>query len=665
MFQDLRIAIRGLLRRSLASTVIVGSLGLAIGGNLLFRPLPGVVITEFLASNQNGMADEDTSTEDWIEICNRGSNAVDLAGWSLSDDEGDPGKWVFPSVTLDPDAYLVLFASGKDRKFPSGGHKMHVNFKLNRSGEHLGLYTPDSPRVLAGGVTGTYPEQRNDHSFGLDPADQWRYFVASTPGSVNGTSDIRGVVEPVVFSVTRGHYDEPFTLTLTTSTKAAEIRYTTDGSAPTPATGVLYGAPLNISSTTFLRAAAFRNNHLPSRVTTHTYFFGLTAAQQALPVMSIVINANDLRGPTGIIGMQGGSRNRSDAWILVGPSDYFNPTMRGGEWEKPASVEYIKPENHGGFQIDAGIRVQGSDFARPRFHPENDANLRRKISYRLYFRGDYGSSKLKYPLFEDSPVDEFDHVVLRAGMNDRVDPFIRDELVRQLHTDMGQVAAHGNFVNLFINGEYKGYYNPTERVRSTFMQSHHGGSEDWDVLAADSAAQEGDNIAWNALRSQVEGEDVTDPTVYQQIEQKLDLVNFVDYLLVNVYSGMGDWPHSNWRAGRDRGPEGIYRFYVWDAEWGFGGFGVSGRRVSFNSFTGTSSRPNSSGLANTAEISRLYQRLKQSAEFRLLFADRINEHFFNEGALTDAHIIQRFDEMNAELSGVFNMNQLPPPEGAV
>ena len=210
-------------------------------------------------------------------------------------------------------------------------------------------------------------------------------------------------------------------------------------------------------------------------------------------------------------------------------------------------------------------------------------------------------------------------------------------------------------MSLFINGDYKGYYNPTERVRSSFMRAHHGGGEEWDVLTVGGEAQEGDDAAWNALRCLVEMEDVTDSNVYQQVEQKLDLVGFVDYLLLNVYTAMGDWPNNNWRAGRDRGPGGIYRFYVWDAEWGFGGF--SDPRVRFNSFTGASRSPGSSGLANTAAIARFYQRLRESAEFRLLFADRVNEHFFNAGALTDAHVLQRFDELSAELSGVFDMSQ--------
>ena len=262
MFQDLRIAVRGRSQHRLVSTVIVGLLGLVIGGTLLayravtiglFDPVPDVVITEFLASNEDGLVDEDSAAEDWIELYNRGPVSVDLEGWSLSDDEGDPGKWVFPSVTVDPGRYLVVFASGKDRKSFSNGRKMHTSFRLNRSREHLGLYTRESPRVLAGGMAGDYPEQRRDHSFGLDPAGAWRYSTAPTPGSVNGANAIAGGVEPVVFSVRRGQFDEPITVALTTNTGAAEIRYTTDGSAPTPTNGVVYDSPLDISSTTCLR----------------------------------------------------------------------------------------------------------------------------------------------------------------------------------------------------------------------------------------------------------------------------------------------------------------------------------------------------------------------------------------------------------------------------
>jgi hypothetical protein len=71
---------------------------------------------------------------------------------------------------------------------------------------------------------------------------------------------------------------------------------------------------------------------------------------------------------------------------------------------------------------------------------------------------------------------------VRAGFNDPLNPFIGDELVRRLMLDMGHVAAHGTFVNLFLNGQYKGYYNPTERINSRFLRAWHGGTNDWDVI---------------------------------------------------------------------------------------------------------------------------------------------------------------------------------------
>src|SRR5204863_817513 len=126
------------------------------------------------------------------------------------------------------------------------------------------------------------------------------------------------------------------------------------------------------------------------------------------------------------------------------PGEYHNTTSNGIAWERPMSVEYFQSSDNSGFQIDCGMRVHGSDYTRPRYAP-ND-----KISYRLYFRGDYNSGRLEYPLFSDSVVRSFDIITLRAGHNDISNPFLRDELARQLHADMGQVAVHGTWANFFI-----------------------------------------------------------------------------------------------------------------------------------------------------------------------------------------------------------------------
>ena len=96
------------------------SAGLALAIALSFSPrgvvAQDVVLSEFVASNGGGFWDEDGDNSDWIELHNSGSTAVDLDGWSLTDDGGDPAKWPLPSLVLSPDAYLVVFASGKDRR---------------------------------------------------------------------------------------------------------------------------------------------------------------------------------------------------------------------------------------------------------------------------------------------------------------------------------------------------------------------------------------------------------------------------------------------------------------------------------------------------------------------------------------------------------------------
>jgi hypothetical protein len=110
-------------------------------------PADDLRITEILAANlgTSGFLDEDGEAQDWIEIHNHGSEPVDLAGWALSDDPAIPGLWPLPAATLAPGEYRVIFASGKGRR-PIDG-EWHANFKLSASGEHLGLYTPDSPRA--------------------------------------------------------------------------------------------------------------------------------------------------------------------------------------------------------------------------------------------------------------------------------------------------------------------------------------------------------------------------------------------------------------------------------------------------------------------------------------------------------------------------------------
>jgi len=74
-----------------------------------------ILINEVMSSNDTTIIDEDGNTPDWIELYNAGSEAVDLNGFGITDDTAVLFKWVFPQKVLEPQSYLLVFASGKNR----------------------------------------------------------------------------------------------------------------------------------------------------------------------------------------------------------------------------------------------------------------------------------------------------------------------------------------------------------------------------------------------------------------------------------------------------------------------------------------------------------------------------------------------------------------------
>jgi len=98
--------------------------GCLIGLSLVMASAPAthaqedVRITEFMAANSTALQDEDHDYPDWIEIFNAGTNAVNLSNWALTDSAGNLGKWHFPNTNIAPSQFMVVFASGKDRRTP-------------------------------------------------------------------------------------------------------------------------------------------------------------------------------------------------------------------------------------------------------------------------------------------------------------------------------------------------------------------------------------------------------------------------------------------------------------------------------------------------------------------------------------------------------------------
>lgn len=157
---------------------------------LLFWAGPAMAqleISELMASNKSVLQDEDGDYSDWIEIFNSGTNAVDLAGWHLTDKANNLTQWTFPSTNLPAGGYLIVFASSKDRT----GAVLHANFSLSASGEFLALVQPDGTTIEAG--YDPFPEQFEDVSYGIQTEGsnptlrkhEPGYLIYHTPGAAN------------------------------------------------------------------------------------------------------------------------------------------------------------------------------------------------------------------------------------------------------------------------------------------------------------------------------------------------------------------------------------------------------------------------------------------------------------------------------------------------
>ena len=170
-----------LMRKQLLSFAVSASVLLSVLG---LKAAEQVTISEFLASNTSGLRDEDNLLADWIEIYNSGTNAVNLDGWFLTDAINNKTKWRFPATNINANAFVIVFADGKDRRVP--GARLHANFNLSASGEYLGLIKPDGVTVATEfrQVNNGYPGQAPDVSYG---------FAALTTNSIaiNTNSPVR------------------------------------------------------------------------------------------------------------------------------------------------------------------------------------------------------------------------------------------------------------------------------------------------------------------------------------------------------------------------------------------------------------------------------------------------------------------------------------------
>ena len=387
------------------------------------------MISEFVARNAASLADENRSFPDWIEIHNPTGAAVDLSGWSLSNAPDDPGRWRFPGRTLEAGAYLVVFASGKDRAPVAG--PLHTNFKLPGAGGYLALVQPDGV-TIASEFTPGYPEQFTDISGGPNPdplGPPFLYFERPTPAAPNtpGWTEIAGGVE---FSVPGGVFVDPFELHLSSQEPGGTIRFTLDGSIPA-ATSPEYEGPILVDRTLRLRARVFREGRVPGPVAGAGYS-RVSPSQQAF-TSNLPILLFETHGQT--IG---------EGTKVKGHLTIIEPGEGRAGWTNPAAIH-----------VRAGIEIRGSSSTQ---FP--------KKSYGIELNHETGADRAEPLLGMPADADW----VLYAPYTDK--SLIRDVLAYDLSRAIGRYAPRTRFVEVYVNradgvdgADYQGVYVLIEKVK--------------------------------------------------------------------------------------------------------------------------------------------------------------------------------------------------------
>jgi hypothetical protein len=200
-----------------------------------------IAINEVMASNATTFADDDGDFSDWIELHNHGSEPVELFNYAISDDHNDPLKWLFPEIIIQPGEFLIIWASGKDRKI--AGHALHTNFSLDSSGEEVFLTHPDGTRIDE--MVPTLIPTDVSHGRFPDGTGEWRFFTNASPGEPNPGPGFSFLLDPVDFSANGGAFQNEFFLNLGHTLGDAQIFYTLDGSTPNESSN-LYTEPILI-----------------------------------------------------------------------------------------------------------------------------------------------------------------------------------------------------------------------------------------------------------------------------------------------------------------------------------------------------------------------------------------------------------------------------------
>lgn len=555
-------------------------------------------INEIMSSNIDCYFVDHDFPDSWIELYNPTNTTIDLYHYYLGTNLDLTKAYRFTThKNISAQSYLVISCDKQ-------GSKLHTDFNLNTSEEgQLYLFNPDGTLIdqLA------YPEMIMPNvAYGRKTknSDEWGWEITPTPTKSN-TGKLTNIFLPQpVFSREGQIASESFTLKLSlpqnTLPEDTKIYYTVDGSEPTTASASGKAVSLTISKSTTVRAKLISAEAISGQSTTHSYIFH--KRKTSLPIVSIVTDESYLYSDDkGIL-----SSNITD-----GQENYTY------DWRRPINIEY--------FDNKSGSSADINQICETAVSGQNSRKYLQK-SLKVYAKKRFGKSKLKHKYFwtEKTNVKSVKSLVLRNGGNNADHARINDAFVQKLFGSNCPNLDYQAYspVITFINGQYRGLYELRERSNDDYVESNYPEIKDY-YMATEASLLSSDTERKNNTFKELYNLYTNNNTKYDQLAAFIDIDNFRDALIAEIFATNHDFPHNNISIWRPEG--GKWRWILKDLDF-FAALSTTPASFDMIKYlTGTANQTDEeysfATRANTKQAAKLYKKMLSMPDFYNNFID--------------------------------------------
>lgn len=386
------------------------------------------------------------------------------------------------------------------------------------------------------------------------------YFDEPTPKLENNTQVyVAKTLEKPKLSEEGKLFKVKFAVNAYTSESKSEIRYTTDGSMPTESSP-LWKGEMTISKSTNLKIRSFRTGYLPSEVRTASYVY--VSHVPTLPTSSITANYDDFFGYTTGIYVEGPYAEVEEPHF---GANYWE------DWEKPVHLDFFDEEGQCVVSQDLGCKIGG-----------NWSRAQPQKTLKLYARDQYGKDEIDYQFFKDKPIPSFHMILLRNSGNDFNNTQMRDGVISELAKEMNIDRQAYQPAAVYINGEYYGIQNVREKQNKHYVAENFGyNKEDIDVVKnggwGSDELVDGNTSDFMKMREYMERTDLSIPENYETAKKYVDIPNFIDYNVLEMYVVNEDWPGNNIAYWHNRKLNTPWRYLLFDADFGLGIWDLEGK----------------------------------------------------------------------------------------